>query len=207
MHDDRLAESRRDIHGAQRIAHHGAAAGTKFDQPHIFRRAHHLPDRGRPQPDQLAEHLADFRRGGEIAAGAERIARDVIAVNCGCVRQSDMYCATGIGPAAAIKRRISSSRLGTAFISPDARGFLPQRINHKADAREQQRHRQQHAHGKAAEQKAKLRIGLAEQFAEASCNGVAGGEEPDDQPRPLERPSPIAKARTSSRSRPSSAAS
>jgi hypothetical protein len=33
----------------------------------VRRRAHRLPHRRRPQPEQLAEHLADFGRGGEIA--------------------------------------------------------------------------------------------------------------------------------------------
>ena len=57
-----------------------AAAGAELDDAHVFRRAHLPPDRRHPQPDHLAEHLADFGRGDEIAAGAERIAGDVIAV-------------------------------------------------------------------------------------------------------------------------------
>ena len=39
-----------------------------------------LPDLACPEPDQLAEHLADLGRGGEVALHPERIARHVIAV-------------------------------------------------------------------------------------------------------------------------------
>jgi hypothetical protein len=31
------------------------------------------PQVGEPQPDQLAEHLADLGRGDEVALGAERV--------------------------------------------------------------------------------------------------------------------------------------
>ena len=40
VHDQRLAEIRHDLRGAQRIEHHGAAAGAELDQPHVLRRAH-----------------------------------------------------------------------------------------------------------------------------------------------------------------------
>ena len=43
-------------------------------------RSHLLPHRRGPRADQLAEHLAHFRRGDEIAGRAERVARHVIAV-------------------------------------------------------------------------------------------------------------------------------
>ena len=42
--------------------------------------AHHLPDRDRPEADQLAEDLADLRRGDEVAGAAERLAAHVVAV-------------------------------------------------------------------------------------------------------------------------------
>ena len=45
-----------------------------------IRRAHLLPHRAHPQADQFAEHLADLRRGDEVAGTPERIARGVIAV-------------------------------------------------------------------------------------------------------------------------------
>ena len=41
--------------------------------------AHGLPDRCAPHADQLAEHLADLRRGDEVAVFADRLARRVIA--------------------------------------------------------------------------------------------------------------------------------
>ena len=63
-----------------RIDHHCAAAGPELHQPDALGRSQRAPGRGRPQTDQLAEHLADFRRSGEIAAGAERVARRVVTV-------------------------------------------------------------------------------------------------------------------------------
>ena len=80
MHDQRVAKAGDDFRRPQRVVHQGAASGAELDDADIFRRAHLLPDRAHPQPDQLAEHLADLGRGDEIAAGAERIAIDVIAV-------------------------------------------------------------------------------------------------------------------------------
>src|SRR6185437_12499039 len=77
---ERLVKRRQHPQRAQRIGHHGAAAGPEFDQPQQGRRPHRLPHRGRPQPKQFAEHLAHFGRGGEIALASERIARHVIAV-------------------------------------------------------------------------------------------------------------------------------
>ena len=81
MHHDRGAECRHHLHRAQRIEHHGAAAGAELDQPHVLRLSHLMPGRRRPQTEQLAEHLADLRRGDEIAVAAERIARRVVAVH------------------------------------------------------------------------------------------------------------------------------
>ena len=50
MHDQRLAEIRHDLHRAQRVEHHGAAAGPELDQPHVLRRAHRPPGRGAHSP-------------------------------------------------------------------------------------------------------------------------------------------------------------
>src|SRR5205807_8551130 len=57
---------------------YGAAAGPKFDQSQQRWRAHRLPHRGHPQPEQFAEHLAHLGRGREIALASQRIARNVI---------------------------------------------------------------------------------------------------------------------------------
>ena len=57
-----------------------AASGAEFHQPNRVRRTHRPPDLDAPRADQLAEHLADLRRGGEVAGGAERIAGRVVAV-------------------------------------------------------------------------------------------------------------------------------
>ena len=81
MQHDRGAERRHHLRRAQRVEHHGAAAGAELDQPHILRLSHPVPGRRRPQAEQLAEHLADLGRGDEIAAAAERIARRVVAVH------------------------------------------------------------------------------------------------------------------------------
>jgi len=63
LSDDRAAATPQR---AQRIRHHGAAAGPSS----ITRSTEGEPIasiRRRPQPEQFAEHLADFGRGGEIA--------------------------------------------------------------------------------------------------------------------------------------------
>ena len=80
MHAQRLIERRQHAHRAQRVRHHRAAAGPELDQPEQRRRAHRPPERGRPQPEQFAEHLADFGGGGEVAFAPERVARNIVAV-------------------------------------------------------------------------------------------------------------------------------
>jgi hypothetical protein len=67
-----------DLRRPQRIRHQRAATGPEFDHAEVFRRTHLPPDRRHPQSDQLAEHLADLRRGDEIACGTDRLAVDVI---------------------------------------------------------------------------------------------------------------------------------
>ena len=71
---EHLVKRRQHPQGAQCIRHHCAAARPEFDQPQQRRRPDRLPHRGRPQPEQFAEHLADFGRGGEIALAAQGIA-------------------------------------------------------------------------------------------------------------------------------------
>ena len=73
-------ELRHHLGGPQCIEHHRAATGAELDQLDTLRRPHRPPDRRCPQPDQLAEHLADLRSGGEIARGSERIVRRVVAM-------------------------------------------------------------------------------------------------------------------------------
>ena len=76
MQPQRSAERRRrPPDRPQRVRHQGAAARPGLDQQHRVRRAEALPHHRRPQPQDLAEHLADLRCGSEIG---ERIARGVI---------------------------------------------------------------------------------------------------------------------------------
>ncbi len=77
---ERLIQRRQHPQRAQRIRHHGAAAGSELDQPQQRWRIDRLPYRRRPQPEQFAEHLAHFGRGGEVALASQRIARNIIAV-------------------------------------------------------------------------------------------------------------------------------
>ena len=76
---ERVAEGRNNARGAQRVAHQRASPGAEFDKAHRIGRAHARPHFSRPKPDQLAEHLGYFRRGGEIARRAEWIPVHVIA--------------------------------------------------------------------------------------------------------------------------------
>ena len=76
---ERGAELRHDARGAERVAHQRSASRSAFDEAHARRRSHAGPDLGRPEADQLAEHLGDFGRRGEVAGRAERIAVHVIA--------------------------------------------------------------------------------------------------------------------------------
>ena len=80
MNVRRLAECRQCPSRAHRIRHHGAATGAEFDQPHRVRRAHRLPGGRGPQADQFAKHLADLRRGDEIAVRPQRGAVRVVPV-------------------------------------------------------------------------------------------------------------------------------
>ena len=66
--------------GADHVLHQRAAAGADFGNRHGERFSGRLPCLDQPNGDQFAEHLADFRRGDEVARDAERIARDVVAM-------------------------------------------------------------------------------------------------------------------------------
>ena len=77
---ERRAEFGNETRRAQRIAHQRAASRPQLDEPHGLRRAHLLPDDGTPQPDELAEHLADLRRGDEVAGAADGGLPAVVAV-------------------------------------------------------------------------------------------------------------------------------
>ena len=73
-------EARHLARAPQRVGHQRAAPRTQLDQANGSRPAHRFPDRGAPGAQQLAEHLADLRRGDEIALQAEGIALLVVAV-------------------------------------------------------------------------------------------------------------------------------
>ena len=62
----------------QRIGHQRAAAGAELEQGEALGLAHLLPEIDDEKADQLAEHLADLGRGGEIPLRAQRIAGAVI---------------------------------------------------------------------------------------------------------------------------------
>ena len=66
---------------AQHILHQGAAARPDLgERRRGSGRPARLPGADQPDADQLAEHLADLRRGDEVAGAAERLARRVVAV-------------------------------------------------------------------------------------------------------------------------------
>src|SRR3546814_8085197 len=78
-----VVEARHLARSAQGVDHQGAASGTEFDELAGRRAAEAQPGVGAPHADQLAEHLADLRRGDEVPAlrprRAEGIAVHVIA--------------------------------------------------------------------------------------------------------------------------------
>ena len=74
------AKRRHEARRAQHVEHQCAASGAKLDEPQRRRRPHLLPDDGAPQPDDLAEHLADLGRGNEIAAAADGRPASVVAM-------------------------------------------------------------------------------------------------------------------------------
>ena len=75
-----LVKRRQHAGRPQRVDHRRAAAGAQFDQRDPRRTARPGPPVGRPQAQQLSEHLADLRGGDEIATATERIPAPIIAV-------------------------------------------------------------------------------------------------------------------------------
>ena len=72
---ERLRGNRAAIRGgAQGIGHQGAAARARARSGERGGPPHACQTSSSPQADQLPEHLADFRRGGEVAGRAERVA-------------------------------------------------------------------------------------------------------------------------------------
>ncbi len=63
---------------AEGVRGEGSPARPQFDVNRIGRAPRTLPRIGEGGADHLAEHLADLRRGREVAARAERVARGVI---------------------------------------------------------------------------------------------------------------------------------
>src|ERR1700683_4891013 len=97
-----------------------------------------------------------------------------------------MYSANGIGPATAIRRRISfSSGEESSGIFCNHR---PHRREDESDyARYYQRDRKQHSHGQAAPKKAELHIGFAEKLAKNAQHAIDEGETAADEAGPLKR--------------------
>ena len=59
-HGDAVEEFRNAAPGAGSVGHQSAAARSKLGDGHAGRLAHGLPDRDRPEADELAEDLADL---------------------------------------------------------------------------------------------------------------------------------------------------
>jgi len=79
MHPERGVKPGHHLGGAQDIGHQRAATGAKLGQRDGAGRALIHPGLRERQPHKLAEHLADLRRGNEIACRAKRVAGGVIA--------------------------------------------------------------------------------------------------------------------------------
>ena len=62
-------------HRAQRVGHQGAAAGAGLNQQHGRGAPQQIPGHRGPCAQQLAEHLADLRGGGEVG---ERVVGGVV---------------------------------------------------------------------------------------------------------------------------------
>ncbi len=75
----RAAKLRRDGGGAQKVAHFHTATGAQLCQDDRVAPSCPLPQLGAPQPDQLAEDLADLRGGREVAFRADRVAPRIVA--------------------------------------------------------------------------------------------------------------------------------
>ena len=79
VHLDGRLKPRHPPRRAQDIRHQGPAPRPQLGQHRPRGRAPAEPGLRQRQPDKLAEHLADLRRGGEIARRPQRVAGGVIA--------------------------------------------------------------------------------------------------------------------------------
>ncbi len=137
----------------------------------------------RPQPEQFAEHLADLGRGDEVAARAERIARDVVAVvrmgqahrhelpdrdRSGALNAlSDFNFERRLGHGADFRRWACRPAMVGCF---SAKAMKPKPASISGIERSM-------AHGGAAPQEAELRIGLAEELADDARDPIAHREQ------------------------------
>ena len=133
-----------------------------------------------PHADQLAEHLADLRRGGEVACCAERLARRVIAVIG--IEQANRH-VVGDG-----QRAVRLDQFRDLLPEPrqngSGAGGCSRRLGrcHRPDADQHHRRRQHHAHGQpAAQEIADLLVRLAEELNEDARQPVAGDEGAADE--------------------------
>src|ERR1041384_7782502 len=92
-----------------------------------------------------------------------------------------MYAAIDSGPSRRMRLVIRAARLSEPGIPAQGEGAgrfrAPARPDNQADAGEQYRNRQQLSHRRAEDQKAELRIRLAEQLARHSRDGIADQKE------------------------------
>ena len=80
VHPHRSAEIRATRAARRHVRHQRAAPRAELDERERAGRPI-APDLDRPQAEEFAEHLADLRRGDEIARRAERIAGRVVAMH------------------------------------------------------------------------------------------------------------------------------
>ena len=79
MELQRAAKFGNDRGAAQQVGGERTAARPELGKDHAIGAAEALPHQRAPQPDQLAENLADLGGGNEIPAAADRLPGRVIA--------------------------------------------------------------------------------------------------------------------------------
>ena len=140
-------------------------------------RAHARPHLGRPKADQLAEHLRDFRRGGEIARRAERIAVHVVAEIGMGERQLHVVLDRD-------RTRSGDQRLDFVEERRSSRDSPPAEAPREhTQGRRRSAARQDHAHRQPPPEVLEARIGLAKEFAEDARRAVEDAEHAGDQAR------------------------
>ena len=85
----------------ERVAHQRPPPRTELDEHEGVGPPLVVPDLRQPQADELAEHLADLGRGGEVPRGAERVAGRVVAE----ARVPERQRHEGVEPQRALARR------------------------------------------------------------------------------------------------------